>query len=196
MFFQVAGIAKCLSAACLHTNQTEKNREKVMAAIRAGEIDVLLVSPEAIVAGEKSSGFRSLLHHLPPIAFACIDEAHCISQWSHNFRPSYLMLCHVLKEKLKVKTILGLTATATVPTATSILKLLQVPDGLTGVIRDKPLPDNLILTMSRDIRKMESLVHLLRSKKFANLDSIIVYCTQRVDCDKVAAHLRTALRVS
>lgn len=76
-------------------------------------MDVLLLSPEAIVAGEKSSTFGQLFKQLPPIAFACIDEVHCLSEWSHNFRPSYLMICRVLKETLNVKTILGLTATAT-----------------------------------------------------------------------------------
>lgn len=85
-----------------------------MQRIKQGEIDVLLISPEAIVAGEKSTGFGSLLRDLPPIAFVCIDEAHCMSQWSHNFRPSYLMICRVIREKFKVKTVLGLTATATI----------------------------------------------------------------------------------
>ena len=46
------------------------------------------------------------------LAFVCIDEAHCVSHWSHNFRPSYLRLCKIIREKLGVKTILGLTATA------------------------------------------------------------------------------------
>lgn len=70
-------------------------RDRTMQAIAAGEVDVLLISPEAVVSGEKSTGFGSLLRQLPPIAFACIDEAHCVSQWSHNFRPSYLMICKV-----------------------------------------------------------------------------------------------------
>jgi ATP-dependent DNA helicase Q4 len=113
---QVHGVPSFLNAQCLHTNQTAKQREKTMDAIKAGKVDILLVSPEAVVSGEKSTGFGSLLRQLPPIAFACIDEAHCVSQWSHNFRPSYLMICRVLKEKLGVKTVLGLTATATLQT--------------------------------------------------------------------------------
>lgn len=77
-------------------------------------------------------GFGSLFRRLPPIAFACIDEAHCVSQWSHNFRPSYLLVCRVLKESLGVQTILGLTATATRATCESIVKSLEIPDGLDG----------------------------------------------------------------
>lgn len=113
---QVHDVPHFLNAQCLHTNQTKAVRARIMDSIKANEVDVLLISPEAVVSGEKSTGFGSLLRELPPIAFVCIDEAHCMSQWSHNFRPSYLMICRVLQEKLKVKTVLGLTATATVQT--------------------------------------------------------------------------------
>lgn len=113
---QAHNVPHFLNAQCLHTNQTQVKRDNIMEGIKSGEVNVLLVSPEAIVAGEKSTGFGALFRDLPPIAFVCIDEAHCVSQWSHNFRPSYLMVCRVLREKLKVKTVLGLTATATLAT--------------------------------------------------------------------------------
>lgn len=113
---QVHGVPDFLNAQCLHTNQPKEKRQKILDSIKSGNVHVLLVSPEAIVAGEKSSGFGSILRELPPIAFVCIDEAHCVSQWSHNFRPSYLMVCKVLHETLNVRTILGLTATATLAT--------------------------------------------------------------------------------
>lgn len=113
---QVHGVPNFLNAQCLHTNLSAGKRDKTIALLKSGEVDVLLISPEAVVASEKSNGFGSILRYLPPIAFVCIDEAHCVSQWSHNFRPSYLMVCRVLYEKLKVKTVLGLTATATLST--------------------------------------------------------------------------------
>uniref|UniRef100_A0AAG5DBZ4 ATP-dependent DNA helicase Q4 n=1 Tax=Anopheles atroparvus TaxID=41427 RepID=A0AAG5DBZ4_ANOAO len=191
---QVHGMPEFLNAHCLHTNQTPKVRESTMAAIKAGEVDVLLISPEAVVAGEKSTGFGSLLRELPPIAFACIDEAHCVSQWSHNFRPSYLMICKVLKEKLGVRTILGLTATATVQTRQSIVSHLAIPDGVNGIISDIPLPDNLLLTVSRDANRDTALVELLLSERFSSLQSIIVYCTRRDDCERVATFVRTCFQ--
>ena len=68
-----------------------KDRQRVMEEAVAGKVAILLVSPEAVVL---DGGLNSLLN-LPSIAFACIDEVHCLSQWSHNFRPSYLRLCKV-----------------------------------------------------------------------------------------------------
>lgn len=163
---QVHGVPHFLRAHCLHTNQTAQQKERVLEMINNGECDVLLVSPEAIVSGEKSSSvFGSILNKLPPIAFACIDEAHCVSQWSHNFRPSYLMICKVLRERLKIHTILGLTATATKTTKESIIRHLEITDGENGIISDTPLPDNLILSVSKDLNRDAALVQLLKSER-------------------------------
>ncbi|TMW52820.1 hypothetical protein DOY81_002087 [Sarcophaga bullata] len=191
---QVTGIPHFLRAHCLHTNQTPQQKLKILKMIADGEIDVLLVSPEAVVAGERSTGFGSILRQLPPIAFACIDEAHCVSQWSHNFRPSYLMICKVLKQNLGVKCVLGLTATATVPTRLSIINHLDITDGEKGVISDIPLPDNLILSVSKDENRDAALLQLLQSKRFEACHSIIVYCTRRDECERIASYLRTCLQ--
>ena len=193
---QVVGVPKFLSAAALHTGQNAKVKAKIMQTIKEGKLDILLVSSEAIVAGEKSTGFGALLRQLPPIAFACIDEAHCISQWSHNFRPSYLMICRVLMDKLGVKTILGLTATATKSTAESIVKHLKIRDGMAGVISDTPMPKNLNLTVSKDEQRDRALIELLLSERFKECDSIIVYCTRREECTRIAGVLRVSLQVS
>lgn len=165
-----------------------------MEEIKNGKVEILLVSPEAVVSGEKSTGFGSLLRQLPPIAFACIDEAHCVSQWSHNFRPSYLMICRVLREKLGVKTVLGLTATATLQTRNSIVNHLSIPDGLQGIISDIPLPENLILTISMDENRDRALLSLLKSERFESLQSIIIYCTRRDECERISGYLRTCLQ--
>ncbi|XP_014611463.1 PREDICTED: ATP-dependent DNA helicase Q4 [Polistes canadensis] len=191
---QVTSMASFLSAACLHTNQTPKVRDNVMQLVKQSKIQILLVSPEAIVAGEKSTGFGALLRQLPPIAFACIDEAHCISQWSHNFRPSYLMVCRVLKEKFGVKTVLSLTATATRSTAESIVHHLDIPDGMAGVISDVPLPNNLFLSVSKDEQRDNALVKLLLSDRFKECNSIIIYCTRREECVRISGVLRVSLQ--
>ncbi|XP_043784416.1 ATP-dependent DNA helicase Q4 [Apis laboriosa] len=191
---QVTGVPSFLSAACLHTNQTQKVRDNTMKMIKQGRINILLISPEAVVAGEKSTGFGALLRELPPIAFACIDEAHCISQWSHNFRPSYLMVCRVLKEKLGVKTVLALTATARKATAESIVSHLGIQDGIAGVISDIPIPKNLLLTISKDENRDQALIKLLQSERFQECNSIIIYCTRREECVRIAGFLRISLQ--
>ncbi|KAJ6642571.1 ATP-dependent DNA helicase Q4 [Pseudolycoriella hygida] len=191
---QVRDVPHFLTAECLHSNQPKVKQDKIIQRIKQGTVDVLLISPEAIVAGEKSTGFGALLRDLPPIAFVCIDEAHCISQWSHNFRPSYLMICRVIQEKFKVNTVLGLTATATIKIRESIVDHLRILDGLDGVITDVPLPDNLLLTVSKDRNRDEELIALLRSDEFMNSHSIIIYCSRRDECNRVADYIRTCMQ--
>lgn len=95
---QVLRLPPGLKGACLHNNKTRLQKEKTLREVAEGKVDVLMLSPEALVGGvlwRRSCGSYSL-KDMPRIAFACIDEAHCISEWSHNFRPSYLRILKVL----------------------------------------------------------------------------------------------------
>jgi ATP-dependent DNA helicase Q4 len=91
--FQVTGLPNGIRGVCLHTNMTAQQRENVLESVKLGKAQFLLVSPEAIAGGSMS--LIASMASLPPVAFVCIDEAHCLSEWSHNFRPSYLRLCKV-----------------------------------------------------------------------------------------------------
>jgi ATP-dependent DNA helicase Q4 len=83
-----------LKRACLHHNQPELQQNEILRDVVEGRISVLLLSPEALIGGSLWGGRDSpySLSRLPPVAFACIDEVHCVSEWSHNFRPSYLRI--------------------------------------------------------------------------------------------------------
>ncbi|XP_014368936.2 ATP-dependent DNA helicase Q4 [Papilio machaon] len=190
---QVLSMPDFLKAGCLHTNQPPTQRCKIMELLKKGEINILLISPEALISGDSSNGFAGLFKSLPKIAFACIDEAHCVSQWSHNFRPSYLMICRILREKLNVNCILGLTATASQSTIKSVIDHIHIPDGISGVVENPSLPDNLHLSTSFEKDKDRALVTFLNSDKIINFNSIIVYCIRRNECERVAAVLRSCL---
>lgn len=77
----------------------------------------------------------------------------------------------------------------------SIVNHLSIPDGLSGVISDIPLPDNLLLTVSKDENRDIALIHLLKDDKFAKFQSIIVYCTRRDECERLAKYIRTCFQV-
>ncbi len=76
-------------------------------------------------------------------AQVAVDEAHCVSEWGHSFRPAYLRLGHVLRHVLGPRVVLGLTATATRPTAAEVAGVLGLAPG--AVLREQPLRDNLRL---------------------------------------------------
>lgn len=94
-----------------------------------------------------------------------------------------------------MKTVIGLTATATKATCASIVKHLSIPDGEQGVIKDIPLPENLILSVSCDEFRDQALVSLLQGKRFKSCQSIIIYCTRRDECERLACLIRTCLQV-
>ncbi|NWW14676.1 RECQ4 helicase, partial [Oreocharis arfaki] len=82
---QISSLPPCLKAVCVHSNLPQSQREAAMEKVKSGQAQILLLSPEALMGSGSSS--RIFRDRFPPVAFACLDEAHCISQWSHNFRP-------------------------------------------------------------------------------------------------------------
>ncbi|CAI9612088.1 unnamed protein product [Staurois parvus] len=193
---QVSGLPSKLKAVCIHSNMTRNQREAAMEKVKQGKVHVLLLSPEALVGGGLSgSSCLPPADQLPPVAFACIDEVHCVSEWSHNFRPCYLRLCKVLRERLGVRCLLGLTATATLGTAQDVARHLEVSDIDKTPLRLAAVPPNLHLSVSMDQDRDQALVTLLKGERFGCcLDSVIIYCTRREETQRLAALLRTCLQ--
>ncbi|KAH9499786.1 ATP-dependent DNA helicase Q4 [Bulinus truncatus] len=185
-----------VKGACLHSGMNSAQRDAVISDLKEGKVHFLLISPEAIVdrSGSSQGSFPSP-DRLPPIAFACIDEAHCMSEWSHNFRPSYLRLCKVLRERYGVQCFLGLTATATRPTCRDVVRHLGIEElDCNATVRGAPVPGNLVLSVSRDANRDEALVELLKGDRFKSCESIIVYCSRREQTTRVATLIRTSLQ--
>lgn len=84
---QVFNLSKSLKAAVCDSQLSEKDYQQLLIDLNDGKINILFMSPEAIM--------RKKIRNIPRLAFVCIDEIHCLSQWSHNFRPSYLQLSEV-----------------------------------------------------------------------------------------------------
>src|SRR3546814_3140056 len=111
----------------------EDNRQETISRLRAGELDLIYVAPER-ASGE---GFRNLLSRIP-LSLIAIDEAHCVSEWGHDFRPDYRLLRPLLDSFQDVPR-LALTATADRQTREDILIQLGIPaDGLIVAGFDRP----------------------------------------------------------
>ena len=122
------------------------------------------------------------------ISFVCVDEAHCVSQWSHNFRPSFSRISNVVRKELHVKCVLALTATATLQTELSVRAQLGIPAD--GVLKTSLRRNNPKLTCSRDHDRQGALLNLLESNRFRELNSIIVYTRYQHTADSLASILQ------
>src|SRR3989339_765217 len=127
---QVDGlVASGVPAAALNSSLTAGERERVLADLRAGRLRLLYASPERVV-GEGGEWFRGLVGGCG-LRFIAVDEAHCISQWGHDFRPEYRQL-GLLRDAFPDLAIHAFTATAT----------LRVRDDIVGqlALRDPAVP--------------------------------------------------------
>ena len=146
-----------------------------------GTLKLLYISPEKLL-----TEIPYLLKHIKVSLFA-IDEAHCISQWGHDFRPEYTQL-DVLHREFPDVPIMALTATADKVTRQDIVKQLGLKDARFFISSfDRP---NLSLTVKRGYTAKEKDQYILNFIKARPLDSGIVYCLSRKNTEKVAQFLQ------
>ena len=186
---QLVNLNKCINGASCDSQMDEVAYKKLMENLNENKIDLLFLSPEALLLNKR---LTAVLKEFK-ILFVCIDEIHCLSQWSHNFRPSYLQICKILQNEYNVNCILGLTATATPQTINELKSYFHIDNN--NILRNTNLPQNLILSVSKDANKEQALISLLKSSFFIKkteilLDKIIIYCNRREQTDKLATLLR------
>ncbi|MGF2942881.1 DNA helicase RecQ [Enterococcus xiangfangensis] len=147
--------------------------ERVRKAAR-GEIKLLYVAPERL----ESADFRELLRYVP-IELLAVDEAHCISQWGHDFRPSYLRLAETIQNFDQQPTIIALTATATPQVADDISNLLHIPkenEIKTGFAREN---------LAFQVVKEQKDLYLLEYLKLNKGQSGIIYASTRKEVERL-----------
>ncbi|GAB3399243.1 DNA helicase RecQ [Schumannella luteola] len=163
----------------LNSTQLPDERRRVEQALLAGEVDLLYLAPERL----RMESMLGLLDRLD-IALFAIDEAHCVSQWGHDFRPDYLQLS-VLHERWPAVPRIALTATATEQTRHEIAQRLDLGEAEWFVSSfDRP---NIQYRIEAKDRPVQQLLKLIRSEHPG--DAGIVYCLSRKSVESTAAAL-------
>ena len=162
-----------IPAACLNSTMPADAQRAVFARAYRGELRLLYAAPERL------PGLQNLFERVP-LAFVAVDEAHCISQWGQDFRPSYGKITDFLAAVPERPPVGAFTATATEAVRRDIVRLLGLRDPLVCVSGfDRP---NLTFMTEKPRDKREHLVTLLRERMG---QSGIVYCTTRKAVDEV-----------
>lgn len=160
----------------LNSTQDAEERRRVEGALVAGQVDLLYLAPERL----KLESTLALLDRVDVSLFA-IDEAHCVSQWGHDFRPDYLALS-VLHQRWPAIPRIALTATATEATRHEIAQRLELGDAKWFVSSfDRP---NIQYRIEGKAQPLQQLLRLLRTEHQG--DAGIVYCLSRASVEKTA----------
>ena len=169
-----------IAAASIDSAQSREQASETMSRAKSGELKILMISVERL----KNERFRHFISQVP-ISLLVVDEAHCISEWGHNFRPDYLKLPDYQRQ-FNIPQVLLLTATATPPVIADMqAKFAIVPEDVvtTGFYRSNL---NLLVEPVAGFNKQRRLVDWLSDKTG---QPTIVYVTQQKTAEQVAEHL-------
>ena len=174
--------ARGIPATFINSTLSYGEAERRIADIKAGKTKILYVAPERLAASSFSEVWREL-----DIKFLAVDEAHCVSQWGHDFRPDYLNIKNYIK-KLKTRPIVAaFTATATPEVKDDIIERLELENPAVFIRGfDRP---NLKFFCERDIkprRRYEEVLRIINSMRGAG----IVYALTRKETESLAGYLK------
>ena len=168
---------KGIMAKAIHSGLSSSMIEAILDNFVYGPLKILYVSPERLQSEDFLVRFR-----LANMAFIAVDEAHCISQWGHDFRPSYLKIS-ILREIKPEIPVLALTATATSTIIDDISRQLDLKNP--AVFKKSFERENLLLSVIKTDDKQEELLHILKNIK----GSGIIYTRSRKACIRLSSWL-------
>lgn len=172
-----------ISAAVLDSTKTQEEYRATVDLIRQGSLDILYCAPERL----NNEGFvGSMAHVRGGVRLLAVDEAHCISEWGHAFRPDYLKVARFARE-IEAECVVCLTATATPPVAKDICKAFDIPSE--GLFRTSSYRSNLRLQAESYQTKKESFPKL-RAFLTAHPGPTIIYVTLQKQAEELAENLR------
>ncbi|MCP4757853.1 MAG: DNA helicase RecQ [Planctomycetes bacterium] len=179
---QVDGLQQVgVAAACLHGDMDKGDQHDVIASAERGDLRLLYVTPERLLM----PGFLYTLEQVDP-RWIAIDEAHCISQWGHDFRPEYRRLAEV-RLRIPNASMHACTATATTRVRSDILTQLGLSDPLV-LVGDIDRPNLTYRVTPRTEAKRQVVEALSRNRGQA----AIVYCATRKQTETMARSLKSA----
>jgi ATP-dependent DNA helicase RecQ len=191
MHDQVGALSEAgVSAAYLNSSLSLEDAQRIEQQLRRGELTLLYVAPERLLTPRCQAMLESL-HAQGRLSLFAIDEAHCVSQWGHDFRPEYRELA-VLPERFAGVPRIALTATADALTRADIVERLQLQDARTFISSfDRPNIRYLL------VEKKDATQQLLRFIRDEHMgaqghDAGVVYCQSRRRVEEVAQVLQQA----
>ena len=174
-------IANGIPAAALHSNQSDAQNAEIYEALRRGQLKLLYISPERLML-ELERWPASM-----KVSLFAVDEAHCISQWGHDFRPEYTQLARI-KTLFPRVPVIALTATADRLTRDDISRQLALQHPRVFISSfDRP---NISLTVKQNPGKAQKLKQICSIIDRYPDDSGIVYCLSRKAAEQMAADLQ------
>ena len=175
---QIAGLKKrSIKADGIYSGQTKRQQDIILDNAVYGDQKFLFVSPERLKTNLFKERFKRMNTQL-----VAIDEAHCISEWGHDFRPEYRLIAELRDLKPNLKFI-ALTATATQPVVEDIIQNLEFEDYKSFI--SSPIRSNLSYNVLVTESKREVLTSLLQDES----ECVIIYCNTRKGCKDLERHL-------
>jgi len=178
-------LARGIPATAIHSNLPESEQQERLNRIARGEFPIVYVAPERF----RSQRFLNIVQRIG-LSLLAVDEAHCISEWGHDFRPDYIRLGAVRRQLGNPPTI-ALTATATDVVRRDIVELLDLDEPQVFVRGfDRPNLTYAVTETPGKAQKAQRLSEIIEETP----GSTIIYCASRKSCEEVADLLRTEIR--